>query len=155
MGLGLIGFTVFADPSPRLVWNASASAPIGLYFVGLDAPVRDDLVLAHAPESVAQFADERRYLPPSVPLVKHLAALSDEHVCAFDEVIVIGGEIVARRLKTDRQGRPLPWWKACRRLSENEVFLLGGNASNSFDSRYFGPVPAANVIGRLVPLWTD
>ncbi|TIX05399.1 MAG: S26 family signal peptidase, partial [Mesorhizobium sp.] len=24
-----------------------------------------------------------------------------------------------------------------------------------FDSRYFGPVPTQNVIGRLVPLWTE
>jgi type IV secretory pathway protease TraF len=28
-------------------------------------------------------------------------------------------------------------------------------APDSFDRRYFGPVPLASVMGRLVPLWTD
>jgi type IV secretory pathway protease TraF len=26
---------------------------------------------------------------------------------------------------------------------------------DSLDGRYFGPMPAASVIGRAVPLWTD
>ncbi|MDZ5698683.1 S26 family signal peptidase [Chelativorans sp. M5D2P16] len=154
VGLGLIGFTAFTEPSPWLVWNRSASAPIGLYFVGFDAPAHGDLVLVRVPESVAELAGRRGYLPRSVPLVKRIAAQPGEHVCAFNEVIIIGGDIVARRLETDRQGRPLPWWDACRRLSQNEVFLLNGDALGSFDSRYFGPVPIENVIGRLVPLWT-
>ncbi|TIS75977.1 MAG: S26 family signal peptidase, partial [Mesorhizobium sp.] len=32
---------------------------------------------------------------------------------------------------------------------------LGSDKNRSFDSRYFGPVPTQNVIGRLVPLWTE
>lgn len=154
VGLGLIGLTAFADPSSWLVWNASASAPIGLYRVGRDAPARGDLALVRMPESVAALAEQHGYLPRSVPLVKRIAARPGEHVCAFNEVIIIGGEIVARRLEKDHKGRPLPWWNACRRLSQNEVFLLNGNAPGSFDSRYFGPVPVENIIGRLVPLWT-
>jgi type IV secretory pathway protease TraF len=51
-GLGLIGFAGLARPAPWLVWNASASAPIGLYRVVSDNAARGDLVLAHAPESV-------------------------------------------------------------------------------------------------------
>ncbi|TIS13749.1 MAG: S26 family signal peptidase, partial [Mesorhizobium sp.] len=53
------------------------------------------------------------------------------------------------------EGRPLPWWNGCRALGDNEVFLLGSDKNRSFDSRYFGPVPTQNVIGRLVPLWTE
>ncbi|TGW04899.1 S26 family signal peptidase, partial [Mesorhizobium sp. M2D.F.Ca.ET.145.01.1.1] len=93
--------------------------------------------------------------PRSVPLVKRLVALPGEHVCAFNEAIIIGGEIVASRLATDTQGRALPWWSGCRALSQNEFFLLNREAPRSFDSRYFGPVPAKNIIGRLVPLWTE
>lgn len=155
IGLGLIGFTVFDKPSPWFVWNASGSTPVGLYRIGLAPPARGDLVLVRSPKSLADLAEERGYLPRNVPLVKRLAALPGEHVCAFNEAIVIGGEIVARRLETDGRGRPLPWWNECRRLGRDEVFLLGGDAAGSFDSRYFGPVPATNVIGRLVPLWTE
>ncbi|WP_192365739.1 S26 family signal peptidase [Mesorhizobium mediterraneum] len=155
IGLGLIGFTALGKPSPWLVWNASASAPVGLYRVGFAAPGRGDLVLVRPPESVAELAEKRGYLPRNVPLVKRLAALPGEHVCAFNEAVIIGGEIVARRLETDGHGRALPWWNGCRALANDEVFLLGGEADRSFDSRYFGPVPATNVIGRLVPLWTE
>ncbi|TGT57755.1 S26 family signal peptidase [Mesorhizobium sp. M00.F.Ca.ET.170.01.1.1] len=154
-GLALIGFSAFAKPSPWLVWNASASAPVGLYRVVAGVPARGDLVLARAPEFIVGLAAERGYLPRNVPLVKRVAALPREHVCAFNEAIIIGGKIVARRLATDMHGLTLPWWNDCRALSGNEVFLLNGAASRSFDSRYFGPVPTQNVIGRLVPLWTE
>ncbi|WFP65641.1 MULTISPECIES: S26 family signal peptidase [unclassified Mesorhizobium] len=155
IGLSLIGITAFARPAPWLVWNASASAPIGLYRVVTGAPSRGDLVLARAPEFIADVAAERGYLPRNVPLVKRVAALPREHVCAFNEAIIIGGEIAARRLATDTQNRPLPWWRGCRLLAGDEVFLLNGDAPRSFDSRYFGPVPIQNIIGRLVPLWTE
>ncbi|UVC15143.1 S26 family signal peptidase [Mesorhizobium onobrychidis] len=155
IGLALIGFAGFVKPTPWLVWNASASAPVGLYRVGFAAPATGHLVLVRPPESVAELAAERGYLPRNVPLVKRLAALPDDHVCAFNDAIIIAGEIVARRLPTDTRGRPLPWWNGCRTLADTEVFLLGNDNIRSFDSRYFGPVPAPNVIGRLVPIWTE
>ncbi|MGT2466545.1 conjugative transfer signal peptidase TraF [Mesorhizobium atlanticum] len=155
IGLVLIGFSAFAKPAPLLVWNASASAPVGLYGLGLGAARSGDFVLVHMPNLVAQLADQRGYLPRGVPLVKRVAALPGEHVCAFNDAIIIGGKIAARRLKTDSKGRPLPWWNECRPLANDEVFLISGDAPGSFDSRYFGPVPAENIVGRLVPLWTE
>lgn len=154
-GLGLLGFTALAKPTPWLVWNASASAPIGLYRIAAGALAPGDLVLVRPPEYAAYLAAERSYLPRNVPLAKRLAALPDDNVCAFNDAIIIGGDIVARRLKIDAEGRPLSWWNGCRALGDNEVFLLGSDKNRSFDSRYFGPVPTQNVIGRLVPLWTE
>lgn len=155
LGLGLIGLAAFADPMPKLVWNASASAPVGLYRVVSGAPKRGDLVLVRVPESITSLAAERGYLPLNVPLVKRVAALSGDYVCAFDEAITINGRAIAERLKVDRAGRPLPWWNDCRGLARDELFLLMDDICGSFDSRYFGPVSRANIIGRLVPLWTE
>lgn len=155
VGIGLIAFAAFADPTPQLAWNASASAPLGLYRVVSGAPRRGDLLLVRAPESITRLAAERGYLPLNVPLVKRVAALSGDDVCAFDETVVVNGRAVADRLKADRAGRPLPWWSDCRELASDELFLLMDDVSGSFDSRYFGPVSRANVIGRLVPLWTE
>ncbi len=45
-------------------------------------------------------------------------------------------------------------WSGCRRLAAHELFLIAPASAASFDSRYFGPVTRAQVIGRAVPLWT-
>lgn len=153
--LGLIGLATLARPAPRLVWNASASAPIGLYRVVPDNAARGDLVFVHAPESVRQFADERHYLPSNVPLVKRIVAAGGDNVCAAGNAIFINGRLVAERLTTDRLERPLPSWSGCHLLDKGEVFLLMKGVADSFDSRYFGPVSTAAIIGRLVPLWVE
>jgi len=154
-GLGLIGLATLARPAPRLVWNASASAPIGLYRVLPENAVRGDLVLVRTPSSVQQLAAERGYLPQNVPLVKRVAAASGDIVCAAGDAISINGRIVAERLARDRLGRPLPRWSGCLLLDGGEAFLLMEGVSDSFDGRYFGPVPTAAIIGRLAPLWVE
>lgn len=68
-------FPAFIRPTPRLVWNASASAPIGLYAARpVHAARRGDLVAAHAPAPVALLMAERHYLPLRVPMLKPVAA---------------------------------------------------------------------------------
>ena len=154
-GLGLIGLATLARPAPWLVWNASASAPIGLYRVLPGKLVRGDLVLVNIPDSVRQLAAERSYLPQNVPLVKRVAALDGDVICAAADVISVNGRVVAERMARDRLGRPLPRWSGCLLLDGGEAFLLMEGLADSFDSRYFGPVPTAAIIGRLVPLWVE
>ncbi len=151
--VGLV-LVAFGQHGPLLIFNASASAPIGLYRVGAAGPIhRDDLVLVRTPESVRALAAARGYLPSSVPLVKRVAALSGDTVCAFLRTITISGRPVAERLASDRAGRPLPAWSGCRKLGDGEIFLLMEDVPDSFDSRYFGPVPMDAIIGRLTPVW--
>lgn len=155
LGLGLIGSATLFNPVPKLTWNASGSVPVGVYRVIPGTPERGVLLLVRPPKSVAKLAAERGYLPLNVPLVKRVAALSGDEVCTFHEAIIINGKVVARRLETDRAGRPMPWWNDCRELAKGEIFLLNNDHARSFDSRYFGPVSSATVIGRLAPLWTE
>lgn len=152
--LGLLGFAIFGRPRPLLIYNASASAPIGFYRVLPVGPIRrGDLVLVRTPNSVRPLAARRGYLPATVPLVKRIAALSGDTVCALHYVVRIDGQIVADQLIADHLGRPLPHWTGCHTLRPGEVFLLMAGVRDSFDSRYFGPVPTHAIIGRLVPLW--
>jgi conjugative transfer signal peptidase TraF len=141
-------------PTPWLVWNASASAPIGFYWRVAGAPSRGDLVLARAPLWARRLAAERHYLPLNVPVVKRVAAVAGDVVCASGDAISIDGYVVAHRLVSDRMDRPLPQWEGCVALSAGEFFLLMADVPDSFDGRYFGVTERRDIIGRLVPLWT-
>jgi len=142
------------QPAPWLVWNASPSVPIGLYWVGARAPLGPgDTVVAWLPSAARALAGHRGYLPVAVPAVKRVAAAAGARVCAHGASVAIDGRRVATRLAADRRGRPLPWWHGCRTLAPGEIFLLAARSADSFDGRYFGPSPAADVIGRAYLLW--
>ncbi len=153
LGTASLGATTIAPPLPRLLWNASASAPIGLYGVTPGAPVkRGDMVIAWPPAGPRALAARRHYLPGNVPLVKRVAAIAGDRVCAIGGVIFVGGDRVAERRARDSLGRPLPWWHGCKTLRDGALFLLM-DAPASFDGRYFGPTSAPDVIGKATPLW--
>jgi Type IV secretory pathway, protease TraF len=144
-----------AHHSPIMVWNASASAPIGLYLRQEESAVsRGDLVLVELPRDLAQFADERRYLPLGVLLIKRVMALSGSTICGHGDAVSIDGKVVLKRRELDGQRRPLPSWSGCHRLSHGEAFLAMESVPGSFDGRYFGPFPVTTIKGRLVPIWT-
>lgn len=141
------------DPAPRLVWNASASAPIGLWRIRPGAPIRvGDHVLAEPPPAARRLAAQRHYLPANVPMIKAVAAVSGDKVCAAGAWITVNDRPVALRQAADKKGRKLPWWSGCARLPGGAVLLLNP-APDSFDGRYFGPVGKGAIIGRATPLW--
>lgn len=140
-------------PTPRLVWNASASAPIGLYWVqpGVDLEP-GDMVVARLPEGVRQMAARRRYLPMNVPLVKRVAAVAGDEVCALGKHIFLNGHRIAERRAMDAKARAMPSWSGCRRLRGHQIFLML-DAPASFDGRYFGVTQGVDVIGKARLLW--
>jgi conjugative transfer signal peptidase TraF len=140
-------------PKPLLVWNVTASAPIGLYGRSGLPIVRGAWVLIRTPGAARELAARRHYLPRNVPMVKRIAGQFGDVVCRFDQVITINAARRAIALRSDSQGRPLPRWSGCVRLRKDQLFLITDPAT-SFDSRYFGPVSKANLIERIEPLWT-
>lgn len=139
----------------RLVYNASASVPIGFYSVGdTDELAAGDLVIAHPPLRAERLAVERRYLGVGVPLVKRIGAVPGSTVCRDVDRITIDGTPAAVAREADGLGRALPRWTGCRQLGPGEVLLLNSGVPGSFDGRYFGPSPARDIIGKATPLWT-
>jgi conjugative transfer signal peptidase TraF len=146
---------MLADRSPWLVWNASASVPIGLYAIhAVGAPRVGDLVVIKPPESLASFLADRGYLPRGVPLVKHVAALSGQSVCRNALTVSVDSVKVGEARERDSRDRPLPSWQDCRVIAVGEVFLMNAQSADSLDGRYFGPLPAVSIVGRAAPLWT-
>ena len=39
------------------------------------------------------------------------------------------------------------------KISDGSYFVIGDNTTNSFDSRYFGPIPGKNIIGRISKIY--
>ncbi|MGI9374924.1 MAG: S26 family signal peptidase [Tsuneonella suprasediminis] len=140
-------------PRPRLVWNASASAPIGLYRIQPDRdPPMGALVAAMPPAGLARWLAGRGYLPAGLPLLKHIAAKAGQRICRHGAVVSIDTRPVVIARARDGQGRPLPVWQGCHTLQAGELLLLNPAVPDSLDGRYFGPLPASVVIGRALPL---
>src|SRR5260370_7339107 len=72
----------FLPITPKLIWNASASAPIGLYAVRSAADLGvTDLVAVDAPEPLAGFLSRRQNPPPGVPPMNRIPALPAQTLC--------------------------------------------------------------------------
>jgi len=152
-GVSLIALSAIAGSSPRLVYNPSGSAPRGFYLIDDLGDVRvGDYVIARLPNTVAEAAAQRGYLPRSVPVLKQVAAMAGQIVCIRGSTVFIDAIAVARTLEHDGRDRPMHAWKQCRRLVSGEVFLLNSGSAASFDSRYFGPVDISFLRGRAT-LW--
>jgi conjugative transfer signal peptidase TraF len=150
----LMPFTSF-KPAPILVWNASKSTPIGLYYVQPAGPLFvTTLVLAMPPEPLASSLAQGGYLPRGVPLLKHILAVPGQLVCRHELIISVDSVDVGAAHERDRRGRPLPAWQGCHTVADDEVFLMNWDEPASLDSRYFGPIPTSAIIGRADPLWT-
>ena len=154
LGTSMLAFSWCAHPAAWLLWNASASVPIGLYAVHPVGSLRvGQLLIVRPPTPLARFLAARRYLPIGVPLIKHVAALPGQAVCRRGRVITVDGTIEAEALNRDTRGRALPVWQGCQKIAPHEVFLLNIGVPDSLDGRYFGPLPDATIIGRATPLW--
>ncbi|OFW99498.1 MAG: hypothetical protein A3E78_10375 [Alphaproteobacteria bacterium RIFCSPHIGHO2_12_FULL_63_12] len=136
-----------------LVWNASASAPIGLYRIErIERLEVGDFVLVRPDESLAKLIAERGYLPENIPLLKRVAALSDDEICRESGAVFINKTRVADAQILDSFGREMPAWSGCFTLQSGEIFLLN-DPERSLDGRYFGATAAADVIGIARPVW--
>jgi signal peptidase I len=105
-------------------------------------PQRGDVVAFKSPDG------------PDVIWVKRIAALSDEIVEITDGVLFINGQQAKYRTIEsigyfeDTFGVEKPY-----KVPANHIFVIGDNTGNSNDSRFFGPVPRSNVIGRAYKIY--
>jgi type IV secretory pathway protease TraF len=87
--------------------------------------------------------------------MKRVLALPGQKVCRENLLVTVDGIAMGTARERDSHGRDLPVWQGCRTIAEGEVFLMNWQSADSFDGRYFGPLPARSIVGRATPLWTD
>lgn len=152
LGASAALFGLVFDPPAQLIWNRSASAPQGLYWLR-DAPLtKGHWAVLSARSGPAQWAAMRGYIGEDWPLLKQIAALTGDTICREGTAVSINGQQAAQAFLVDRMHRDLPSWDGCVTLEKGEVFLLSPHPS-SLDGRYFGTVHEADILGVAVPLF--
>ena len=142
--------------TPRYIWNASNSVPVGLYRIASAGKFTvTELVAVQPPDPLAAFLDLNDYLPSGLPMLKRIVALPGQVVCRIGLTIIVDSVEMGQARERDGRNRPLPVWQGCRVIGEDEIFVMNWQSADSLDSRYFGPLPASAVIGRALPVWTD
>jgi conjugative transfer signal peptidase TraF len=137
--------------------NVSDSLPLGLYIPAAQGP----LVTICPTGPVAEMIDTRGYRSWGITcpqmreaLLKAIAAYPGDLVAVTDQGVSINGKPWphSRALAGDSKGRPLPIFRRTLRVHPGMLWVMGIHL-NSFDSRYFGEIPATWVADRLRAFW--
>jgi conjugative transfer signal peptidase TraF len=153
LGMGAaVAWAALTATAPFVLVNTTPSEPPGVYIGSGARPAIGQLVAFRAPPTAFPYADQDLKALHRIPILKAVAAGPGDVVCATAGRLVINGRDRAPIAVVDRQGRALPHWRSCRVLGADELFVFSDRVFNSFDSRYFGPISRAAVLGVYRPL---
>lgn len=164
LGIAVVGVVTLAT----IGWvggyrfNLTPSAPIGLWHIeAMIRPVAFGDLVFICPPATGIFAEAfgrgylRRGLCPGglAPLLKTVVAVPGQCVRIGEDVIIDDRLLAASRIRhKDDQGRAVAPF-AGGTVPPGYLFLHSSIAS-SYDSRYFGPIPATGLLGRARPIIT-
>jgi len=148
-------FQIFGWLGLRL--NVSPSLPVGLYITSGDGKLLEFCpVEPFANMAIARGYRTRGSCPDGgAPLLKPVVATTGDLVYASPGGIEVNGVRVPNTAPQaeDTKGRPLAHWPFGRYIvATGMVWVASSYNRRSFDSRYFGPVPATAVRYHLRPV---
>jgi conjugative transfer signal peptidase TraF len=142
-----------ASSDNALLLNTTPSEPEGLYWRINVSAARGQLIAFLAPATAFPYADARLSVLHQTPILKMVGAGPGEPVCSDGRTLALNGRRYAVQ-NHDSAGGILPHWIGCRSMASDEYFVFSDRVPNSFDSRYFGPISRAAIIGVYRPLFT-
>jgi signal peptidase I len=105
-------------------------------------PERGEVIIFYAPTD------------PSRRFIKRVVGLPGEQLEAIDQQIMITTPEGEKFFFEDYYSQSTVYRSFSVTLEEDQYFVLGDNRDRSYDSRFWGYLPADNVIGRAVlRLW--
>ncbi len=99
----------------------------------------------------------RSPVEPGEVYLKRVIAVAGDTVEIQHGILFVNGVRMPEEYARLRAARRWSWQEniSPRRVPANSLFVLGDNRDNSEDSRYWGPVPVANVVGEpIVVFWS-
>jgi signal peptidase I len=84
------------------------------------------------------------------PYIKRVIGVPGDVIEVRDQGVYVNGTRVEEDYIGGRESVCPPGWQHCGPITveEGTVYVMGDNRTNSEDSRYFGPVPDENIIGK-------
>ena len=160
-GAAIIIATSVAGFCGGLRLNLTPSYPLGIWRIEpINRVARaGDLVFICPPETAAfTLGVERGYIAKGLcpggtgPLIKTIVGVAGQVIAVDERVIVDGAPLPNSTVRVaDAEGRLLPNFTGGP-VPKGFVFLHS-NFGGSYDSRYFGPIPDAGILGLAVPIF--
>lgn len=111
-------------------------------------PQPGDIIIFHPVEGVG----ERTFFDDNV-FIKRIVAVEGDQVEVKQGALYVNGERESESYIAEKPEYILPPFV----VPQGDVFVLGDNRNNSFDSHIWGPLPKENIVGRTVfrywPVW--
>lgn len=117
-----------------------------------------DIVVYEPTDEVKGFVEIRHYGTGNGELfMKKIGALPGDFysVSTLDNSFRINNEYVGTAAKTDSEGRELPVQTGVHYVEKDCFLPVSFHSLRSFDGRYTGTVPMANIKSRVVPLLVE
>lgn len=150
----LIAIAVAAFPRPLVLYNPSPSIETGYYARTPETPATGKIIAFRVPTIGRDYAAIHMPYLIRGGIIKPVAAEAGDTVCTTGSGgLRINGKARAPIAEHDRHGLSLPHWRDCRALKAGEFFVFSDRIPNSYDSRYYGPVPASDIIGTFRLVW--
>jgi conjugative transfer signal peptidase TraF len=91
------------------------------------------------------------------PIMKPIAARPGDRVTVTRKAILVNGTPLpnTQQFTNDNRQRPMnPWPEGTYTVVPGTLWVVSTYNKYSFDSRYYGPIYASQVIAHVKPLWT-
>jgi conjugative transfer signal peptidase TraF len=133
------------------------SLPNGIYIRKCGVPHIGDYAVSCLTPKVAQYGIDRGYLiqggcdSGSVAVLKIIKGMPGDKYSLRNGQLSVNGMVYLSEPK-DSKGRPLEWLYSSKEgvLGSDQYLLISSHVKNSWDSRYWGPVPVKYIVQ---PLW--
>jgi conjugative transfer signal peptidase TraF len=149
----LAGVVLVVGKSPYYL-NLSNSEPWGIYRLYLfQGDLKTgELVIMDVPAQARPYVYGRGWLPEGGRLLKNIGAIPGDQVMIKNDRFMINQKYIGPVFDQDSQGNPLPKLRGSFRIKPGYFLPIATMIPNSFDGRYFGPVPLRLIVGKAKPV---